>query len=74
VALALLIVVTILNSITGYLGPTTAEQFNDSFDEETFHRFIVLHMVFLPTFFVALLAVWAWWFRPTRSPVVESRR
>ena len=47
-------------TFTGYLAPPLDEPFA----EQTYHRFVVLHMVIVPACIAMLLVEWIWFFGP----------
>jgi hypothetical protein len=68
--LALVLGLTFLTALTGYLGPSHDEERLRV--EETQNRFAVLHLSTLPSIVVALTFVWFWTFRTPKPTPFES--
>ncbi len=61
--LLLLLSLTLLTSITGYLPPLPNDVISDEVRAVMINRFEILHMIVLPSAIAVLLAFWCWSFR-----------
>lgn len=67
IALLMGLAIVLVASMTGYLGPANLPPVDPAVGEETYNRFLVLHLVVLPGLCAALTVQWWWYFRPVAN-------